>query len=63
MHNILIKVLRYTIGTGEIMHGELPKRAIRLVQDWTKLHRGELMKNYYESLKEGGVIKKIEPLK
>jgi Domain of unknown function (DUF4160) len=51
------------IQTGEIIHGELPKRAIRLVQAWTELHREELMENYYQSHVEGGVIKKIEPLK
>ena len=51
-----------SIETGEIINGELPRRAIRLVQDWTELHRNELMKNYFESQKEGGVINKIEPL-
>ena len=45
------------------MNGELPRRALRLVQDWTELHRNELLKNYMESQKEGGVISKIEPLK
>lgn len=52
-----------SISTGEIINGELPKRAIKLVQDWTELNREELMENYFESQKEGGVIKKIEPLK
>ena len=51
------------IETGEIINGELPRRALRLVQDWTELHRSELMKNYLESQKEAGVISKIEPLK
>lgn len=51
------------IISGEIMNGELPGRALRLVQDWTELHRNELLKNYIESQKEGGVISKIEPLK
>ncbi len=27
---------------GEIIVGSLPKRALRLVQDWTKLHAEEL---------------------
>ncbi len=50
------------INTGEIMNGSLPSRALRLVQDWTELHRAELVKNYVESQKQGGIISKIEPL-
>jgi hypothetical protein len=50
------------IDSGNIINGELPKRALRLVQEWTELHRDELVKNYYESQKEGGIINKIEPL-
>jgi Domain of unknown function (DUF4160) len=50
------------INTGKIMNGELPSRAARLVQEWTELHRIELLENYYESQKERGVIKRIEPL-
>ena len=51
------------IQTGDIINGELPRRALRLVQDWTDLHREELIRNYYESQKESGIISKIEPLK
>jgi len=51
------------IQTGEIIEVKLPRRALRLVQDWAELHREELNENYTESLKQGGVIKKIEPLK
>lgn len=51
------------IRTGDIINGELPRRALRLVQDWTELHRPELIINYTESQKEGGIISKIEPLK
>jgi Domain of unknown function (DUF4160) len=50
------------ISTGQIMNGELPSRAMKLVEDWTELHRNELLENYRESQKQGGVIKKIEPL-
>jgi hypothetical protein len=51
------------IETGEVIEGELPRRALRLVQDWAELHRAELAANYLESQKQGGVIRKIEPLK
>jgi hypothetical protein len=49
-------------ATGNVMNGELPARAHKLVQEWVELHRVELVKNYYESQKEGGIISKIEPL-
>jgi hypothetical protein len=52
-----------SIMEGEIIEGQLPKRALRLVQAWTELHREELLKNYEESLREGGIISRIEPLK
>jgi hypothetical protein len=48
---------------GEIIEGELPKKALRLVQAWVELHSDELLLNYNESQKEGGIISKIEPLK
>lgn len=51
------------IETGEIIKGELPRHALRLVQDWAEIHKAELLENYHESQKSGGIIKKIEPLK
>jgi hypothetical protein len=48
---------------GEIIEGELPTKALRLVQAWVELHRDELLLNYNESQKEGGIISKIAPLK
>jgi hypothetical protein len=50
------------IDTGDVINGELPARAHKLVREWVELHRVELVKNYYESQKEGGIISKIEPL-
>ena len=41
------------IISGEIMNGELPGRALRLVQDWTELHRKELLKKLYGIAKRG----------
>ena len=51
------------ISDGEIIEGNLPKKAIRLVQAWVELHRDELLLNYKESQKEGGIISRIEPLR
>jgi hypothetical protein len=51
------------INTGEVINGNLPRRTLRLVQDWTELHKEELINNYFESQKEGGIISKIDPLK
>ncbi len=51
------------IDTGELIDGSLPRRALRLVQDWTELHREELNKNWIESQKDNPEIIKIDPLK
>jgi len=51
------------IDNGEIIKGELPRHALRLVQDWAEMHKEELIKNYNESQKSTGIIKKVEPLK
>jgi hypothetical protein len=51
------------IVDGDVIEGDLPKRALRLVQAWVELHRDELLLNYNESQKESGVISRIEPLK
>jgi hypothetical protein len=50
------------IQTGELIDGELPRRALRLVQDWTELHKTELMKNWQSAQSENPEIVKIEPL-
>lgn len=51
------------IADGELIDGSLPNKALRLVQAWTEIHRDELVANYEQSLIEGGIISKIEPLK
>lgn len=50
------------IEDGSIIEGNLPRRALRLTQDWCELHKAELMENYNASQKQEGVIKKIKPL-
>jgi hypothetical protein len=34
------------IETGQIIAGSLPRRAHKLVQEWTALHRDELRQNW-----------------
>lgn len=52
----------FDINTGELLDGYLPRRAIRLVQDWAELHKEELIENWVESQKNNPDIKPIEPL-
>ncbi len=52
-----------SIETGEIIAGNLPRRAIRLAQDWVELHQIELYQNWSESQKENPNFLKIIPLK
>jgi Domain of unknown function (DUF4160) len=35
-----------SISTGRVLEGSLPPRALRLVREWTRLHRGELHVNW-----------------
>jgi hypothetical protein len=50
------------IRTGELIEGELPRRALRLVQDWTELHKEELIVNWETAQSENPEFKRIEPL-
>lgn len=34
------------IETGEVSHGQLPKKAGALVKEWCKKHRDELLNNW-----------------
>ena len=34
------------IATGEILRGEMPDRALRMVREWAALHRDELDSNW-----------------
>jgi len=54
---------KINIIDGEVIEGELPQKALRLVQAWAEIHRDELLINYEQSIKEGGIISRIEPLK
>jgi len=45
------------IQTGELLEGDLPNRALKLVQEWTKNHKEELL-NIWNTQE----FKKIPPL-
>ncbi|MDO8812345.1 MAG: DUF4160 domain-containing protein [Gallionella sp.] len=50
-----------SIGEGEILAGELPRKQLRLVQAWIELHRDELLADW--DLAVGGENPyKIDPL-
>ena len=53
----------FSIGSGEMIEGNLPRRAIALIQDWAELHHEELLANWVEALKDSPDFKKIAPLK
>ena len=46
---------------GEVIIGSLPPRALRLVRDWTRLHRSELEANWQRAI-DGVPLQRIDPL-
>ncbi|HYG14753.1 MAG TPA: DUF4160 domain-containing protein [Bacteroidia bacterium] len=52
----------FSIETGEIFQGDLPKKQLRLVQAWTELHREELMRNFNALTTDNPTYFKIKPL-
>ena len=49
------------IETGEVIAGELPKRALSLVSEWQNVHIDELRENW-QLAREHKELKKIPPL-
>jgi len=49
------------IGNGEILAGQLPTRALRLVREWTGLHKAELQINW-EHAQARTPLASIDPL-
>ena len=52
---------RVAIASGELVDGELPPRAARLVREWTSVHRAELEANW-ERAERMEAIQPLEPL-
>ena len=48
------------VETGRV-HGEFPTRALRVVLEWSDLHKQELIENW-QLAREGQPLKKIAPL-
>jgi hypothetical protein len=46
---------------GEIIVGNLPKRALRLVQDWAELHADDLLADWQLAI-DGEPLEPIDPL-
>jgi len=51
----------YTIGTCDRLAGEIPARTERLVREWARQHRHELMRNW-ERARSGESLALVEPL-
>lgn len=49
------------IATGEVLHGELPRRALKLVEEWTALHRDELLDDWERAERDEPLVS-IDPL-
>ncbi|MCE6988825.1 DUF4160 domain-containing protein [Dyadobacter sp. CY323] len=53
---------QFSIETGNIIVGDLPRKQIRLIQAWVEIYRDDLNINYEESLRDNGQLRKIRPL-
>ncbi|WP_394340937.1 DUF4160 domain-containing protein [Pleomorphovibrio marinus] len=48
--------------TGELLEGEPPRRAQRMIKEGAGLHQDELMKNWDSTQSETPEFRKIQPL-
>lgn len=53
---------RIEIASGRMLDGDLPRRAIALVDEWRRLHVNELMEDW-ELAQKRRPLNRIEPLK
>ena len=53
--------IRVNIDSGDIMSGNFPRRALKHVEEWLDLHRGELMEDW-KLAEERRPLFRIEPL-
>jgi hypothetical protein len=49
------------IATQAVLQGQLPRRALNLVQEWAMIHREELLDNW-RLCRENAQPNKVEPL-
>ena len=50
-----------SVESGDVLQGQLPARALKLVQEWRELHRAELLEDWRKA-QEGEPLVKIAPL-
>jgi hypothetical protein len=50
-----------SIDPVAILNGDLPRRAISMIIEWTALHQHELLENW-DRLRNNQPVRKIEPL-
>lgn len=50
------------IRSGELLEGHLPRRALRLIQDWVEINEEALLTNWQEGQKDNPNFRKISPL-
>jgi hypothetical protein len=51
------------IRTGEMFEGNLPRRALRLLQAWVEIHAEELAQNWAQGQTDSPDFQKIDPLR
>ena len=51
----------FSIATGELIEGHIPKTAQKLIKEWQSLHQDKLMQNWEKAQAEQ-IPDKIEPL-
>ena len=52
----------FSIDSGDVLDGSLPRRQTRMVLAWIEIHRGELMADWSLAVK-GEPVFKIDPLR
>ena len=55
-------IARLSIEPGEVLDGELPRRALRLVQAWIELRQDGLRRNWAEAQTDNPCMRKLDPL-
>jgi uncharacterized protein DUF4160 len=49
------------IGSGSVLEGRLPRRALRMVREWETMHRDELIANWKRA-RRAETLMPIDPL-
>lgn len=57
----ILDTKRFSNFEGDILEGELPKRAVQFVQEWISYHKKELEDNW-EKARSGHPLSLIAPL-